>query len=660
LFVLLFLPRSSSLHAGVQTEGSGPTAFEGSDSTRHISAEKIPYPLQEILVTATRQSTAADLAPSAVSVLPQSLIERKAGGSLGSALEGVPGLFVRAYGGDGAIQTVSLRGASSEQTLVLMDGMRFNSFQNGQTDFSILSKSNIERVEIVKGGLSAMYGADAIGGVINIITKKAKAKLSGAVNTSIGSNGLFGHEISLSGTEAAVGWRGSFRRERGRGDYEFEYDGEGKTVTLRRNGADFNIITSDAAVDYAMTEDMAARLSLSFSDANRGSPGVVASAGAAGLARLADKIGRSQLNLEWKATPMLIANLNSSYSYSKETYRDPQLVINGNPSQSDHTNKAICISPEIHLSMPGFTAVVGSELAHGWLVSSEVANANRWQQSVFMATQHSVSLPYEAPFEMIIYPSVRYDRFSDVNGDVSPKLGLNIGLLREPQVRLRASYGKSFRAPTFNELHWNPGGNPNLGPERSLSFDAGVVSTLKVLGSLTIDASYFSTETRDRIVWSPGSAGIWAPKNIADVESEGIEAEGRWIGFDGDVSFILNSTWNDVRKWSEDYPGDPTKGKFVVYMPRQTVSASLTLQANPLSVYIQHSWVSFRYTTGLNDRMLPSYGVTNASVNYSLLIKRVKAFVKMEATNLFDKSYEIMPLYPMPLREFRTTIGVEL
>jgi len=133
------------------------------------------------------------------------------------------------------------------------------------------------------------------------------------------------------------------------------------------------------------------------------------------------------------------------------------------------------------------------------------------QRSVFAATQHTVALPWTVPFEFILYPSLRYDDFSDFKSDVSPRLGVNVGLVKEPVLRIRASYGKSFHAPVFNDLYWKYGGNPNLRPERSTSFDAGCTAELNAGGRLRLDASYFSIDAKDRIVWTPGSDGFGRP-----------------------------------------------------------------------------------------------------------------------------------------------------
>jgi iron complex outermembrane receptor protein len=247
-----------------------------------------------------------------------------------------------------------------------------------------------------------------------------------------------------------------------------------------------------------------------------------------------------------------------------------------------------------------------------------------------------------------------------VEAGLSPRIGINIGLWKEPLLRLRSSYGKSFRIPTFNDLYWIAGGNPSLRPERSNSFDLGALAEYQWNGSWSLDVSYFSIQSRNRILWTPTSGTFWSPRNISEVNSRGLELEGRWEGFNRTLSVTVASTWMKAAKTSEDFPGDPTSGKQLVYVPRQTVSISAGLHVGDLHLSVRHVWTSYRYTTEINDRFLRSFGVTDASARYAIPLGAVRAFVKLEATNIFGTKYQVLALYPMPLQEARVTVGGEL
>src|SRR5690606_20371165 len=99
------------------------------------------------------------------------------------------GIFIKSYGNGSSLQTISMNGMETEQTLLLLNGSKLNSFQNAHIDLSVISKDNIERIEIVNNGYSSIYGSDAIGGVINIITTRNKSNFSLNLNSQAGSYG---------------------------------------------------------------------------------------------------------------------------------------------------------------------------------------------------------------------------------------------------------------------------------------------------------------------------------------------------------------------------------------------------------------------------------------------------------------------------------------
>ena len=619
------------------------------------------YTLNEIVVTATRRGVVSATAPSAVTVVSREAIEAMPGTLLSSALSGTPGLSLRAYGGGTSLQTISLRGMSPEHTLLLIDGQRYNSFQNGLADFGILSSSDVDHVEIVRGGSSALYGSDAVGGVINVITRAAGEGVHGSASTMLGSNHSSASELRMEAGGEELGIRGSLRREQGRGDYEFRFNDGRTETTLTRGGEDYALLSGDVRADWRVSPTLRSTASFTYADADRGSPGVVTDPSSNGRGRLWDRLEYLRGGIDWDAAGGLSLRVNGSAHYGLEHYDDPGQLLNGSTLHSLYANHDVILTPEALFNFsPGLSGLAGVEYARVSLQSSEIVDAVRIQRSAFLSTEHSFVLPFQVPFEIILYPSIRYDAYSDVTGDVSPRLGLNIGLFRDPVLRLKASYGKSFRAPVLNDLYWIEGGNPALRPERALSFDAGLRSEIELWGSLRIEATYFSIDSRDRLVGVPASGTVRPPNNITSVTSRGAEAEAVWTGFDGVLRLTLNGTWTYVTKTSADFPGDPTEGKRLIYEPAQTLNGVAEARWGSVMLLLRHSWISYRYTTEINDRFLPAYSLESAALRYKLPVGPFNASVKAEVNNIFNTSYQVVALYPMPLREVRVTLEAGL
>ncbi|WP_243374877.1 TonB-dependent receptor plug domain-containing protein [Microvirga solisilvae] len=174
----------------------------------HAQTVTDPIPLPDFVVTATRSPLAISEAGSAISVITAEDIEKESLKSPAEVLRRVPGVTVTETGGAGATTTVRLRGAESGHTLVLIDGIRVNdpSTDSGEFDFSNLAAVDIERIEVLRGPQSAIYGSDAIGGVINIITRKGKGAPRFSVGVEGGSYGTAAGRAAVSGSTGPVSY----------------------------------------------------------------------------------------------------------------------------------------------------------------------------------------------------------------------------------------------------------------------------------------------------------------------------------------------------------------------------------------------------------------------------------------------------------------------
>ena len=615
------------------------------------------YEVSDVVVSASRSSLFVQQSPVAVTLIQRELLYAQTGNTFSSALAGVSGLFIKSYGGNRAVETVSLRGMAAEHTVVLVDGIRSTNFQNGLSDLGISSSSNIERIEIVKGGNSSLYGADAVGGIINVITKKPSEHWRTQIDGSVGSNNYSSVEISGSGKLFSnFSFDGRVRKEYAKNNFSFHFDDGMTKAPLRRENADFSFTNVSAKIVWHDEKSFSSFLSLYGNRAERGSPGAVTTINQTGKARLHDDFLRALLHAEWSNDARMQLHCNASLLYANETYSDPNIIMNSSPLSNEYLNRVVTFSPEMRMRISyEYAAVVGGEFEIGNIASNAVKKSERVQSGFFIAQEilfHSLS-------DLTLFPSLRFDWFSDVEDEVSPKIGMNIALSSRPNIHFRSSFGKSFRVPSFNDLYWRAGGNPLLRPEHSVSFDCGIVGEENIFGTLFFEANYFFITTKERILWMPYSGTLWTPRNIGKVQSEGVECEVRWLSSNRALQFSSNITLNAVQKKNEDFPGDPTYNKFLIYLPQQIFTGSVLYTPERWSFFLQYMWSSFRYATAYNDKFLPHYDIVNCSAIYRLDDENVSPFYKLEITNCFNTSYQSIALYPMPLREFRFSFGVE-
>ena len=618
--------------------------------------------MPEFIVSATRWLVNVQQLPSSASVLTAADLLATNGSTLESALDGIAGLFLKSYGGPGAVTTTSMRGMGAEHTLVLVDGQRYNNVLDGQVDLGIFLMQNVDRVEVLRGGFSSMYGADAIGGIINIITRRPDGKPDVRAELGAGSYGMSGFQLGTDFSLYGIGMQVAARRESGRGDYEFNFDDGISSKTLRRQNSDYALNQVQLVAGAPLSPVLSLRFSSMYDWSDRGSPGAVITATSGTLGRLVDRGLLNQATLEWTIGPALLGRFPLLLHLQRREYTNPRAAeVDGN-DDAVYNDRTIAFTPHLRYVLNSSTSVnAGAEFSHSSASSTSVLSAERKQAGVFVSTDHVIELPGSFLYQVNVYPSVRYDHFSDVSGTVNPRIGVNVGIWRPAGIRLKASYGKSFRAPTFDDLYWRNAGNPDLRPERSLSFDAGVTFAPGVEPAPELEMNYFDICTSDRIVWSPDNNWLWSPKNLQNVRSSGIELIATWRLI-GDRLLLRGFYTNaDTRKTSSASADDQTLNRQLPYIPHETAGLSCALTLGRAKINVHYTFTGFRFVTETNDPgfVLSGFGKTDANISIRIIEAPFNADLRVEAVNLSNARYELFPNYPMPLRSLAAKILVD-
>jgi outer membrane cobalamin receptor len=618
------------------------------------------YRMSDVVVTGTRTAIAVEKLPSSVRVIDGEAIDRNNGGSVADHVRRQAGITLRGYGGNGALQSVSVRGLGSDYSLVLVDGQRFTTDQISTVDLGIMTMNDVERIEIANGGNSSLYGSNAVGGVINIITKKPKEKFTVTLGGHIGSYGQSGYQLSGSGVVGRLSVRGSLYLDRARNDFDFKYDEGTGSESLRRTGADYSIKNVSFAARNTMSDNIVSNISVRYTDAHRGQPSAVTNKVQNNLARILDNDLFLNSTTDVQLSSSLAVSFPITYHAGTQRYDDPNLVINGIPLSAEYENASMKLSPLFRLTLSNEHIFDGgAELAVSSIASNEVHTVRREQGSLFIASHHTLHIP----FEVIVFPSVRCDTYSDVDGDISPRLGVNIGLFDEPLIRIRSSVGRNFRVPTFNDLYWIDGGNPALKPERSVQTDAGIVGEYHFNDNVVfLETNVFIIETKNKIVWQPTGNNLWSPKNLQAVSSKGIEISAT-VRLLSDLLVVhYHHTFLRALKTSADGPGDMTRDKFLPFVPREQATVAAGTTVSGCMVNVVYSVTGYRFETADNNPrfVLPSYATVDFNIVQQFSGDWFSGRLKFEANNMTNTSYQYISGYPVPLRNYRVSAEVTL
>ena len=473
------------------------------------------------VVTVTTRATPLTETSASVTVLTREDIENSHSRSAADLLRSAPFLQFAQSGGLGGMATITIRGSKPNYVLVLIDGIPANDITTllgGSFDFSTLPLDNIEQIEIVRGPLSAMYGSDAIGGVINFISKK------GGGQPVLDASGEFG---SFFQRQAKVSGSGSWKALR--------YSGAGSYLASANQVEKDGYSTASVALNGSISLGRKANLDFLFRYLDDQRAGFPAGSGGPDFAILrqpmndhADEIlGGASLKGEIKR--WWLYSIDADRVYREEQDATPA-VLDGNPpsfrslpSSTSNTDfrRTRVSATNTFLAGPNLSASLGASVrdesgtAAGFLAGT-IPSAYRISRTSILAnaqveyTNHRITATAGFGFD-------KSSRYGEVT---SPLLGVN-WRVNESGLRLKTSWAKGFKLPSFYALADPNVGNPALQPEKNRSLDTGFEQTFGHSG-LSVSATWFRSDFENQVNFS---SEIFRLVNLTAVKTQGVEFE---------------------------------------------------------------------------------------------------------------------------------------
>ncbi len=573
--------------------------------------------------------------------------------SIAQALSIVPGLTVSPVGTSGAQSTVSLRGSTTSQVLVLVDGVRVSDPATGQVDLSRLGLSidAIESIEVVRGGVTAQYGADAVGGVIIIGTKRGSLK-----------NNFFLRAKNSSYLPAA-GYSGS-----GASAIEvppsFLSLVDGQSVYFRAGlpgGFALAASAERASNAYLYYDSNYIQRLRNNADLLRGSTnlswkGFVGGGELAAGAELGARSLGVPGTLDSPTPEARQRDLDSSFSaeYSTDYFFSDRLAFKANGygrfgllgyQESD------AATADVHRNARG-----GGD-ARWSLLLGKSATINSGVSARYECLDSAVakgaggSMPERLTLGAFIEPSIalgtwslapalRYDWTNDFPSGLSLCFGATKALSKEAAFTFSAS--TAYRAPSFGDLYWPASGgvegNPDLVPETAYCADAGF--RLK-RGATSLSVSTYVRYSKDVILWQENNDGVWRPTNFGDAFYPGLEMEyassmAPWT-LACSYSFLYGYVLSGDLSLADD--------KRVPGVPVHKLSATGAYASGPFKGSLICSYEGLRYLTTANLAYQPAVFLLGATLDWSL---NQNMSFSVEGKNLLNERYESVQGYPMP------------
>ena len=461
-----------------------------------------PTRLEEVIVTATKAKTPAKQVTQAVSVVSEGESSAQEGGLVSESFRDVPGTFVRRSGTIGRTTAVVVRGASPTQVHVTVDGVHVASPTTGSFDFNHFSPDNLERVEILRGPASTLYGSDAMGGVVNLITRRGEGPLKASYTQEYGSLNTFREISSFQG--AAGKWHLSGSASRIDSDGLSENDDYQNTNLSTRIGYD---LTPQAKIDLSLRH-------------------LFAIIGIEDGAFLPDPNRRDREN-QTIASGTFESPVTSWWSQTFRLSTQTAKLIDNDPSNGE-------TDPDSFFKLN--TQRYGTEWSHRlspveWDTVTlgtefEDRQGDNGQFSKAQTTWAGYLQNQWHPMEpLTVVTGVRRFRESSFGWD--QVFNASAAYFVAPlNLKLRGGWGEGFRVPNLNELFFPNFGNPNLGPEKSRTFEWGVDQVL-LENKVDWSGTAFRTDYQDLIQTVRLTPTTSEPRNAGKARVDGVELETR-------------------------------------------------------------------------------------------------------------------------------------
>ena len=609
--------------AGEYTLHAKVIGYETGEQKTTVSAQFNPqirfelnesyFQMDQVVITATRSEKLLQDVPVITEFISQTEIEEKGADDLAEAMEDRPGILVESNSSGGKI--LRMNGIDNKRILILMDGNPIAGKIHDRVELNMIDSDKIDHIEIVKGPGSALYGSEAMGGVVNIITKGFTDNFDANVNLKTGSHDLYSGNLNLSGKKNGIGYRI---------DYDHMSQGEYKNST--------EISFKDQKIDAINGKISFPEIALGNFEASVEYKEHTQKADIAGYTSINETetdVDHWNTNLNWNKKYGSLLNMNAT-GYISDNFRTYKTAPQSMPqaASTDTTEENIIgLKTDFLVSaMKGLSFNVGYDYSNNDYKSDRVTDKiTREQHGVF--TQAEVLIK-----KLTLNIGGRYDKITDFDGRFSPRVSAMFEVT--PELKLRSSWGAGFRAPSFLEMYSNfsvPGmpftviGNGDLTEEKSNGTNVGVeYSNDKFLVSGSVFQNKFTDLIADYTYGHPPFM-YYSYQNIDEATFNGFELQTK-IYIIKNLSGSLSYNYTKV-KYIEDSETmtntDETNGGMDV--PPHTISVRLNyrLLQNRLNLSVRNQY----------------YGKVTINSQFALnLGTDADAPVKKEAYNLLDAS----------------------
>ena len=582
-----------------------------------------------------------------------SLKAQRTGANLGQLLQEQTGIYIKSYG-PGALSTTSFRGTGANHTELSWYGMNINTPSLGQSDFSTASVQAFNSISVFHGAASMNNSIGGFGGSIVLenkisFTKKSQLNLNTAYGSFAQQNNSFswhvGDENFQSITQLAYFSAAN----------DFAYLNtmapEEQRDVLQNGATKQALWYQELAWNFSEKDQLYLRWWLQAND--RGIPSIISyPTPSTSDESQRDRNARSMIEWRHRIDPHRKLIVRTAFLHQWMDYSDTSSNLSS-VSQSNTWQQQIRYS-DTHLSKIHWRA--GLDWSYNNLTSdgyNENPKEFRWHSFVAAETNFK---------HLDIHTSLREVFYKGELRTVLPVVGLEYKFQEYKALQLKANYSKNYRLPSFNDLYWSLGGNPNLKAEQGDTWEAGLVwnPSIGKAHRFSSEFTYFNTLIDNWILWSPTNKGYWQAENARQVRSSGIETMLNWHFSQQQHNWHLQLGYHYTKAINtavEPVFANALR-KRLIYVPQHKWTSGLHYNYKTYAVGMQLQHNGEVYIDRSNEVYMPDFTTANFYIQKQVQFTKMDMDLALRVENLTDVDYQVIANRPMPGRAFYIDLNI--
>lgn len=617
-----------------------------------LCAQQLPGDTALHLIEVTVKSSRLQNFSAGIKIqkIDSATMEQYRSGTLSDILENETPVFVKSYG-LGSLATTSFRGSSAEQTDILWDGFNLNSPMNGVIDLSLIPNSFIDNVTIQYGGASALWGSGAVGGTILLGNDELfNQGLSISFGSSFESFSQYRQNIGFVISKSK--WVSSIKVFNVSAKNNFEYYNtqiEGSPEQQQTNAAlqQYGLLFENK---FQTNNGQQLKIGFWYQNSNRDIPPSMVQT----ISDATQQDWSYRLTSEWQ-------KVNQKVTYIvRAAYFNENLLYVDSLSDLRSLSRSQTVIAEAEAKIKLFKNQLVNIGANNTFAQAESDGyANNPQQNRFALFGSYTFRSENDKFHSTI--SVRQEFIGGIPVPFTYSLGSDYILFK--WLSAKGNISKVYRIPTFNDLYWNPGGNPNLLPENGFSEEAGLLVQLHSVDSrvfFSTEATVYNRNINNWILWLPGEL-YWSPENILKVWSRGMETRSELEFKLNKIRLKIGIITNYVlstnqQATSED---DESVDKQLIYVPMYSANGKISVGYKGFTIAFNQNYTGYRFTSTDNTEYLLPYTISNLYASYNFRFSKYSLNLFLQDNNIFSKQYQIIQNQAMPLVNYMAGISVQ-